>query len=83
MFVYFSSIHWTAVKGFLHLWFKCITASLRVLLVVVIMEIYSDFDEQIMVMKFLVKAETTNSEIMEMMRSVYGDCFMKRSSFVK
>jgi len=47
------------------------------------MESDRDFEEQRVVMKFLVKAGKTNAEIHEMMNTVYGECLVKRSSFFK
>ena len=50
---------------------------------IVTMEINRDFEEQRVVMKFLVKAGKTNSEILKMMNPVYGDRLVKRSLFFK
>lgn len=52
---------------------------LQVLFVVLTIKTSCDFEEQRIVMKFLVKVGKTNSEMMEIMRSVYVVCLMKRS----
>ena len=47
------------------------------------MEEEREFQEQRVLMKFLVKARKRNVEIYEMMTGVYGDCLVKTSSFFK
>ena len=47
------------------------------------MEEEREFQEQRVVIKFLVKAGKRNVEIHEMMTGVYGDCLVKTCSFFK
>lgn len=52
--LFINSLH--CLKFFLHFWFEYITAILQVLFDVATMETDLDFEEQVAVMKFLVKA---------------------------
>lgn len=83
MFVYILRVHSIVVSFFRHIWLGCIDVCSVALLYVVTMGTNCDFEEQRIVMKFLVKAGKTNTEIFKMMKPVYKDDMVKRSAFLK